>query len=1109
MSMGDMTSSRASDSSHRPTSSHNDGRSYDASRDLPSILASAPSIQPPSSAPPAAAMQQHQQPQATAAAASSAPTHDAAAATAPKRGSNLACLKCRAIKVKCWKTNPADPRCARCNRLDLFCEFREHHRGKKLEKVIEDEGRAQFDSPEVLRRARERLALCSTFPINVELGTLLGIDDQTRPDQSRGRSVSSPDMNRGPRPTIEHALRPNDSWSQQQQQVHPHGQQMAHSQASQQAPTASGQTLPASPVQVNSLYDDVVRTNQVIWSDACYLFNLFVMHLNPVLAVLDSRLHTAQHTREHLPITFSGILAVASRFFRPDLEQQCHSVSEAILDLAQAQKVCSLDHVLALILRLLWGDLSVVGSPKILVRAIGCAYELGLPLCFDVSVAAPSGNPTLPLHSSYASLETIELRTQQRTWMQLCLLELSQQANSAKAWQQPQLIATADIPNPRVWHQANASTVSPADTRLAYLLDLAIGQSGYNRLSEALSGTELRQSVQTLESRDRALTTAWFDSYGEEQVPRNALDRYSRLELGFLHPFSRFARALQVWTCAVRLARTASDGGSYQQASHIPGQAPMVASSDGHMYGADSTAAYLEHVWLGATADLALKVLDAFVGRVMEQELLRFSSQYMALGCFGAARWMLSQQMRLHPSITDRAKDSIGKVIRLLARPQYYPDGSRIAMAREMGGLLDKSLRSLMGDARGTSPKRTRGQAFGHLPAVYRNSDGTGVVPFGVVAGASSIDGKKRRMSAASGMVLGDGSAGRSDTTGSERGSEWSPHVVQDSRTSYAPEEFGKLSIDVNAGYDQQWNPLGTLAPYDMTPTSDTGPEPSPFSLSAPDLHHPSLVSATYAAHQHGLGHVQGSHVLVGPAAHGPTGGLTMSQFHGLISSQPAWQTSVPAPNTSGATSTLAHTGNSNAGSGSEHHRQQQQQQQSSQMGYPSDAPLSLSQLPVQTHVQTSVYSPGDLPSQGSSYADSLRPMSSSSSVNPFDAIQSQPQQLRPSDASPPYDNHPYQTVPSRRLSQPILQHQQQPVQDLQTVSQVGTRWPAPPSHTYPSSSGTGSGQDHRHQHHHHQQQQQHTLASDLQGYLGQLDGSMVDWQQGVSGTRFDGQQQQ
>ncbi|GAC96400.1 hypothetical protein PHSY_003980 [Pseudozyma hubeiensis SY62] len=51
-----------------------------------------------------------------------------------KRGSNLACLKCRAIKVKCSRANADDERCKRCNRLDLVCEFKEHHRGRKPKK---------------------------------------------------------------------------------------------------------------------------------------------------------------------------------------------------------------------------------------------------------------------------------------------------------------------------------------------------------------------------------------------------------------------------------------------------------------------------------------------------------------------------------------------------------------------------------------------------------------------------------------------------------------------------------------------------------------------------------------------------------------------------------------------------------------------------------------------------------------------------------------------------------------------------------------------------------------------------------------------------------------
>nr|UOP57037.1 putative prib protein [Thecaphora frezii] len=68
--------------------------------------------------------------------------------TPAKRGSNLACLKCRAIKVRCSRAQPTDLRCKRCNRLDLSCEYKEHHRGRKPKKrprigPAEDEQQAQ------------------------------------------------------------------------------------------------------------------------------------------------------------------------------------------------------------------------------------------------------------------------------------------------------------------------------------------------------------------------------------------------------------------------------------------------------------------------------------------------------------------------------------------------------------------------------------------------------------------------------------------------------------------------------------------------------------------------------------------------------------------------------------------------------------------------------------------------------------------------------------------------------------------------------------------------------------------------------------------------------
>ena len=237
-----------------------------------------------------------------------------------KRGSNLACLKCRAIKVKCWKSNPNDPRCARCNRLDLFCEFREHHRGKKLEKVIADENRNLVLSPDMLRRARLNMLRCSSYPLNVDVATMAVAD-------------SAEDAS--------HLAMPSHTMTSSYPGALTNQAYGITGMASSSIPSPVG--------MASSVYDDVVRMNSCSWTDACYLFSLFSTQLNPILALLEPGLHTVQYTREQSPILFSTILSVASRFFRPDLHLPCQAAAASILKFASSRQLCSIDHIQALI----------------------------------------------------------------------------------------------------------------------------------------------------------------------------------------------------------------------------------------------------------------------------------------------------------------------------------------------------------------------------------------------------------------------------------------------------------------------------------------------------------------------------------------------------------------------------------------------------------------------------------------------------------------------------------------------------------------------------------------------------------------------------------------
>ncbi|SPO25716.1 uncharacterized protein UTRI_03081 [Ustilago trichophora] len=728
------------------------------------------------------------------------------AATPAKRGSNLACLKCRAIKVKCWKSNPNDPRCARCNRLDLFCEFREHHRGKKLEKVIADENRNVVLSPDMLRRARLNMLRCSSYPLNVDLASIAIADNA---EDAAYLAV--------PSNTISASY--SGAFASQTYGV-----------------TGLASTSLPSPVgMASNVYDDVVRMNACSWTDACYLFSLFSTQLNPIVSLLEPGLHTVQYTREQSPILFSTILGISSRFFRPDLHLQCQAAAASILKFASARQLCSIDHIQALIVSAIWAVPGDATRSEALSAATAYAYELGLPFCFEAGVAVSSATkpytPPLPVHLLHGGHQTTILRMQQRTWIQLCLLELSQQSDSRRTSMQkrPQLIAQADFPNVRAWYELNNSTMSAYDTRLAYQLEFALSQRSFNRLatSSSMGESELSRSIEALMMQERDCFSTWFNMYGDEYVARYGMDRYSNAEAGYFLLLYRFARAVQLHSTAAAAARQSSHCGnvqSYDGASNAPSQ--------------------LEERWFATATELAFKVLQVFSNKILDQEatsssMLRFSPQYMASGCLTAARWLLpiesqDQQRAIqhHLSTTERARERVSEVIRLLAQPQFYPDGNRVPTTNEITGQLDQALRSLVADgamliasSSGTSPKRARAtQDQNDMYTSYQTGSQSRS------AGSSSQDwcdgqNRKQRRRTSNGSLVrielgsvGGRSVGAlSESAGSDRGgSEWSPYLTGDRWTGgggggssgyvSGSEDTASMSIEASLG-EPHWPP--------------------------------------------------------------------------------------------------------------------------------------------------------------------------------------------------------------------------------------------------------------------------------------------------------------
>ncbi|EPQ28619.1 uncharacterized protein PFL1_03922 [Pseudozyma flocculosa PF-1] len=391
-----------------------------------------------------------------------------------KRGSNLACLNCRKIKTKCGKAQPSDERCKRCVRLNLNCQYRPHHRGKKLK-----------DSPDPAWSSRSLSASTSS-----EAGILGDGGAAWLHGASMGHSGG------GPYDAMPFASTSCNTFSgYAQQPLFARG--MAHARdevtpprpsgfASEWIDPARGERYPSSqarprpePVSVHiasSLQDDAVRLGMISPIDAMELFDSFPQQQMPDLPTLGPPLTSYDYVRERWPLSFSAILTTASTLRRPDLYERCHGASDALMNLAAVQDLCSLDHVLAILVTCMRSGVPGALALRRLTRAIGYAYELGLHASFDGPGASYTGladGATAAMHQNSGAIDERDwTHNAQRIWIQLCVLEGSLCGFSRPARpSRPRLIRSDDIPDAQAWLlRMDTSAILPRDAALAQQL---------------------------------------------------------------------------------------------------------------------------------------------------------------------------------------------------------------------------------------------------------------------------------------------------------------------------------------------------------------------------------------------------------------------------------------------------------------------------------------------------------------------------------------------------------------------------------------------------------------------------------------------------------------
>ena len=691
-----------------------------------------------------------------------------------KRGSNLACLKCRAIKVKCSRANIDDDRCKRCNRLDLVCEFKEHHRGRKPKKRprsdadstgADEEDQLEDDDVEAgsfsakanpaspVRVKPRELSRSPPPPASSaphQLQHHHATSSYKKSEHSRFETTDLPSPKlpspKGsvhgrwfgpylqPIPSFEDSLfsrKPNlhSSTAHHQQQYGGNesqqgGQQQQHtsyhldrsrelpplaippsSSSNRNGPSPNDQgawdrtsawssaqnslhraqpnTASATALTIASdLRDDAIRQHVISMDQAHELFSYFFTELNPPLALLDASLHTIEHVRQNLPILFSTILSVASRFFLPQHHRQCHRIAKSILNLAAAEEICTMDHIQALVLVITWKD---PGDRTILrkaIRAIGYAYELGLHASFednqtrDASSSGRGNDGTRARSDSYTlRYRRRQERDRQRTWIVLCLIHELVRRDDRNTKPRARVIPPEDLPDPYIWIKQAGDVLLPVDSRLAWSLDMSIltleNEPFLDHINRSEDATSFESFFDRYRTRLDILRKRYFDVRQGVFHPRFAMDKSAVAEIPYLDAFRDFFICQSTWHWAAKVA-----------SQHRSRRSELAEQQD------SARSAF----WFAQTVDTAMRCMRLFARDLCEPGYVRVGHDYLVISASEVTKWFYLYREHLDASTITAGVEYLRATLRECSQPQRLATGEVVDTEREAPGYFVRFL---------------------------------------------------------------------------------------------------------------------------------------------------------------------------------------------------------------------------------------------------------------------------------------------------------------------------------------------------------------------------------------------------------------------------------
>ncbi|WVF68288.1 hypothetical protein IAT40_003053 [Kwoniella sp. CBS 6097] len=331
--------------------------------------------------------------------------------------SKLACAACRANKVRCLRNEGLDYACMRCLRYGLACTppAVNKKRGRPRRTSTNDE-RAGSDGtpperPPSNGEAYNSGSMGLISPL-VETSHILHFaGNGSTANLAADISVNGAVMHIDPtQPFGANNDRPLGSYTKDK--LIPHVELTSPRQSIEAEGSGINKDLdlseyldPADPALQGKMEADQPVSLMILSEiEAMSMVQLFHDRLNPLVAVLDAKLHTVQYLRSTSTVLFSTVLAMAARFGRSDLHSLLLSHAQTLLDRAITSGLSEVGVVQAIMILTYWKNPADTSA----WRKIGIALRIGYQLYWHVPRTEP-----LPQDE----LAARKILNVERTWM--------------------------------------------------------------------------------------------------------------------------------------------------------------------------------------------------------------------------------------------------------------------------------------------------------------------------------------------------------------------------------------------------------------------------------------------------------------------------------------------------------------------------------------------------------------------------------------------------------------------------------------------------------------------------------------------------------------------